>query len=145
MQRLDYYKASPAAMQAMMALEIAVERSGLEASLLYLVKLLASRINGCGFCVDLHSSDALAAGELPRRLHAVAGWRNEDCFTPREMAAFAWTEALARLSENGVADADYAAMAAEFSPSEQGALTLAISAALAWNRFGIGFRAAPTH
>jgi AhpD family alkylhydroperoxidase len=132
-------------MQAMMALEIAVERSGLEASLLYLVKLLASRINGCGFCVDLHSSDALAAGEQPRRLHAVAGWRNEDCFTPREIAAFTWTEALARLSGNGVADADYAVMAGEFSPSEQGALTLAISAALAWNRFGIGFRATPTH
>jgi len=126
-----------------MALEIAVERLGLETSLLYLVKLRASQINGCGFCVDLHSHDAMAAGESERRLHAVADWRGADCFTRREAAAFTWTEALAQLPASGVSDADYALMADAFTPSEQGALTLAINAALAWNRFGVGFRAAP--
>jgi AhpD family alkylhydroperoxidase len=144
-QRLDYYAASPAAMQALMGLEIAVERLGLETALLCLVKLRASQINGCGFCVDLHSSDALAAGELQRRLDAVAGWRESDCFTPREHAALAWTEALVRLPVSGAPDAGYAIFAAEFSPAEQASLTLAISLALAWNQVGVGFRNAPAH
>src|SRR6185295_12037413 len=108
MQRLDYYAASPAAMQAMMGLEIAVGRLGLEASLLCLLKLRASQINGCAFCVDLHSGDALAAGESPARLDAIAGWREADCFSARERAALAWTESLARLPATHVPDQDYA-------------------------------------
>lgn len=144
MQRLDYYAASPAAMQAMIGMEIAVERIGLDASLLYLVKLRCSQINGCAFCVDLHSGDALACGESSARLDAVAGWREADCFIDRERAALAWTESLALLPASQAPDNHYAVLAAEFSPCEQGALTLAISVALAWNHFGVGFRVAPT-
>ena len=143
MQRLDYHTASPAAMQAMMGMEIAVERLGLEASLLYLVKLRCSEINGCAFCVDLHSGDARACGESSSRLDALASWREADCFTGRERAALAWTESLARLPATHAPDRDYLALAGEFSPSERGALTLAISVALAWNYFGVGFRVAP--
>ncbi|HEY1149185.1 MAG TPA: carboxymuconolactone decarboxylase family protein [Pseudoduganella sp.] len=145
MQRLDYHAASPAAMQAMMGVEIAVERLGLEASLLYLVKLRCSQINGCAFCVDLHSGDALACGEASARLDAVAGWREADCFSARERAALAWTESLALLPASRAPDGDYVALAAEFSPCEQGALTLAISDAMAWTHFGVGFRTVPAH
>lgn len=144
MQRLDYYRASPEAMQAMMGLEIAVERLGLEPSLLSLVKLRVAQLNGCGFCADLHSGDALASGESPRRLDAVAGWREAECFTPRERAALTWAESLTCLSATHAPDEDYAAMACEFSPGDQAALTLVISLANAWNRFGVGFRTEPS-
>ena len=140
MQRLDYYAASPEAMKALMRLEIAVERLGLDASLLYLVKLRASQINGCGFCVDLHAKDAILAGESPRRLHALADWRDEPCFTDRERAALAWTESLTLLPTSAAPDAHYKALAANFSPTDQASLTLAISLALVWNLVGVGFR-----
>ena len=93
-QRLDFYKASPDALKALIALEVAVGKLGLEPALLDLVKLRASQINGCAFCVDLHASDLRKKGETERRLYAVPVWRETPFFTPRERAALGWTEAI---------------------------------------------------
>ena len=139
--RLDYGRTVPAAMRAMRTLEDVVEASELEPELMELVKLRASQINGCAYCVDMHTKDARALGEEERRLHLVAVWRDTDVFTPRERAALAWTEALTRLSETRNApDNVYEAVAALFDPAEQVALTLGIVAINGWNRLNVGFR-----
>jgi AhpD family alkylhydroperoxidase len=143
MERINYYTSSPEAMKAMMALENATASLGLEKSLLELVKLRASQINGCAFCVDMHANDARKAGESERRLMGVSVWRETPFFTPRERAALAWTEALTLLSQTHAPDEDYAAISREFTPAEQVNLTLAIATINAWNRFGVGFRAVP--
>jgi AhpD family alkylhydroperoxidase len=142
--RTDFYKASPDALKAMIALEGAVNKLGLENSLLDLVKLRASQINGCAFCVDLHSSDARKAGESERRLYAVAVWREAPFFTERERAALAWTEAVTLISQTHAPDADYAALQSQFSAAEQVNLTVAIATINSWNRLAIGFRKSPT-
>jgi len=141
--RANFYTASPDAMKAMMALETAVGKLGLEAPLLELVKLRASQINGCAFCVDTHTTDARKAGESERRLHGVSVWRETPFFTPRERAALAWTEALTQVSITHAPDDDYALLKASFSDKEQVDLTLAIATINAWNRFGVGFRKMP--
>lgn len=141
--RVNFYTASPDAIKAMMALETAVGKLGLEQPLLELVKLRASQINGCAFCVDMHTTDARKAGESERRLHGVSVWRETPFFTPRERAALAWTEALTQLSISHAPDADYALVQAHFSDKEQVDLTLAISTINAWNRFAVGFRKMP--
>jgi AhpD family alkylhydroperoxidase len=138
--RLDYQKTLPEASRAMAALEHVVSSSTLEAELRELVKLRASQINGCAFCVDMHTKDARAMGEDEQRLHLVAVWREAPSFTSRERAALAWTEALTLLSQTGAPDDVYAAMASEFDPTEQVALTLAIVAINGWNRLAVGFR-----
>ena len=138
--RLDYAHALPAATRAMIALEDVVKESELEPELMELVKLRASQINGCAYCVDMHTKDALAIGEEGRRLHLVAVWRDTDVFTPRERAALAWTEALTLLAESRAPDETYDAMAALFPPAEQVALTLGIVAINGWNRLNVGFR-----
>jgi AhpD family alkylhydroperoxidase len=143
MQRLDFAKASPAAYKALLGLENAVRDSGLEHSLVELVKLRASQINGCGFCVDMHTSDARKAGESERRLYAVAVWRETPFFSARERAALAWTEALTRLSLQPELGHDYAALKEQFSDKEMVDLTLAISAINSWNRMAIGFGLQP--
>ena len=141
MVRLDYGRTVPAAMRAMRTLEDVVEACELEPELMELVKLRASQINGCAYCVDMHTKDARALGEEERRLHLVAVWRDTDVFTPRERAALAWTEALPRLSETRNAPDDvYEAVAALFDPAEQVALTLGIVAINGWNRLNVGFR-----
>jgi len=139
-QRLDFYKASPDALKALIALEVAVGKLGLEPALLDLVKLRASQINGCAFCVDLHASDLRKKGETERRLHAVPVWRETPFFTPRERAALAWTEALTLVATQHAPDADYDALSAEFSERERVDLTLAIGVINSWNRLSIGFR-----
>ncbi|MFC5546895.1 carboxymuconolactone decarboxylase family protein [Massilia aerilata] len=143
MQRLDFAKASPAAYKALLGVENYVRESGLEHSLLELVKLRASQINGCGYCVDMHARDARAAGESERRLYAVAVWRETPFFSPRERAALAWTEALTRLSGQPALDADYAALKEHFSEREMVDLGLAISAINSWNRLAVGFGLQP--
>jgi AhpD family alkylhydroperoxidase len=143
MQRLDFGKASPSAYKALLGLENTVRDSGLEHGLLELVKLRASQINGCGYCVDMHASDARKAGETERRLHAVAVWRETPFFTPRERAALAWTEALTRLSQQPELERDYAALKEQFGDKEMVDLTLAIAAINSWNRMAIGFGAQP--
>lgn len=141
--RIDFYTASPNAMKAMLALEAAVSQLPLEQSLIELVKLRASQINGCAFCVDLHSQDALKHGETQRRLFAVSVWRESPCFTPRERAALAWTEALTRLSETHAPDGDYQLLTSQFSPAECVDLSVAISTINSWNRLAVGFRKLP--
>lgn len=141
--RLDFYKASPDAAKAMLALEGAVNKLGLDHTLLELVKLRASQINGCAYCVDLHSSDARKRGESERRLHAVAVWREAPFFTERERAALAWTEALTRISDTRAPDADYEWLSSQFDERERVNLTVAINAVNSWNRLAIGFRSVP--
>lgn len=142
--RLNYRDASPAAYNAMVALETAVRKAGLEPGLLELVKLRASQINGCAFCIDMHVSDAKKKGEDDRRLHLLPVWREvPDFFSARERAAMAWTESLTLISENHVPDDVYAQASQEFSETELTNLTLAVVAINGWNRFSISFRAAP--
>ncbi len=141
-QRLDMYKANPEAIKAMMALEGAIGKLGLEQGLMELVRLRASQINGCAFCVDMHSADARKHGETERRLYTLSVWRETTFFTPREQAALAWTEALTRVADTHAPQADYALVQAQFSEAEQVALTLAIGAINTWNRLSIGFQKA---
>lgn len=141
--RIDYYKASKEAVAAMIGLEKAVAAFGLEQGLLELVKLRASQINGCAYCVDLHTSDAKKAGETDRRLHAVVVWREAPFFTPRERAALAWTESLTLIASTHAADEDYAALREHFSDKEMVDLTVAIIAINGWNRIAVGFRKTP--
>lgn len=143
MQRLDFAKASPAAYEALLGVENHVRESGLEHSLLELVRLRASQINGCGFCVDMHTTDARQAGETERRLHAVAVWRETPFFSPRERAALAWTEALTRLSQQPALDGNFTALREHFSEREMVDLSLAISAINSWNRLAVGFGLQP--
>ena len=141
--RLDLYKTSPDAIKAMLAFSAATEKLGLEKSLLELVKLRASQINGCAFCVDMHSADARKNGETERRLYALPAWRETPFFTPRERAALDWTEAVTQISTRGAPDELYAALGAEFTPKEQMDLTLAIAMINCWNRLAISFHLAP--
>jgi AhpD family alkylhydroperoxidase len=138
--RLDYRAVLPEASRAMSGLEKVVESSTLEPKLLELVKQRASQINGCAYCLDMHTKDARAIGEDEQRLHLVAVWREAPFFAPRERAALAWTEALTLLPQTGAPDDVYLAMAREFDPAEQVALTLAIVAINGWNRLAVGFR-----
>ncbi|WP_029532818.1 carboxymuconolactone decarboxylase family protein [Pseudomonas asplenii] len=141
--RIDFYTASPDAMKAMMALEGAVNKLPLEKNLLELVKMRTSQINGCAFCLDMHSADARKAGETERRLYTLSAWREAPFFSARERAALAWTEALTRIAETHAPDEDYERLNAEFSPAEQVNLTLAINTINSWNRLAVGFRKMP--
>jgi AhpD family alkylhydroperoxidase len=142
-QRLNFYKASPDAAKALMALETVLPRLSIEPLLIDLVKLRASQINGCAYCVDMHTHDARKKGETERRLYAVAVWRETPFFTPRERAALAWTEALTRVADTHAPDADYAQMREAFNDQESVDLTLVIGAINVWNRFGVGYRLSP--
>ena len=141
--RLDYFAAAPDVMKAMLGLEKAVVTSGLEHSLIELVKTRASQINGCAYCIDMHTRDAIKAGETPARLFLLDAWREAPLYTDRERAALAWTEALTLISETHAPDADYAAVAEQFSEAETVKLTMLIAAINAWNRIAIGFRSVP--
>jgi AhpD family alkylhydroperoxidase len=138
-QRLDYRKASPAAYQAMLALQATVEKSGLEKSLLELIKIRASQINKCAYCLHMHTRDARKAGETEERIYLLDAWRESSLYSERERAALAWTEALTLLPQQGAPDEVFAAMTAQFSEAEVVNVTLAIGAINAWNRIGVGF------
>lgn len=138
--RIDCHAASPAAMKAMLALSAATNNLGLEHSLLELVKMRASQLNGCAFCLDMHARDARKAGESERRLHLLPAWRETELFSRREQAALAWTEALTLVTAGHASDADYEFARSQFSDAELVNLSLAITTINAWNRFGIGFR-----
>ncbi len=138
--RLDYRDELPEASKAMGELERVVEASTLDPKLRELIKLRASQINGCAYCVDMHTKDAHARGEEDQRLHLVAVWREAPVFSARERAALAWTEALTLLPETGAPDDVYEELARQFQPAEQVALTLAIVAINGWNRLAVGFR-----
>jgi AhpD family alkylhydroperoxidase len=141
--RLDYGSISPDAMKAMNGLERAVRASGIERSLLELIKLRASQLNGCAYCVDMHTKDARANGETEQRLYALTVWQETPFYTERERAALLWTENLTLISETHVPDAVFEEVRKQFSDKELVDLTLAVSLINAWNRFGISFRDVP--
>jgi AhpD family alkylhydroperoxidase len=141
--RIDFTKVDPNAAKAMFGLEQFVHNSGLDHKLVLLVKLRASYINGCSYCVDMHSKDARAAGESEQRLFAVPVWRETPFFNPRERAALAWTESVTQISQTGVPDEAFDAARAEFSEAELVALTMAIVAINGWNRLAVSFRTEP--
>ena len=143
MQRIDFTETDPNAFKAMLRLQACVNESGLEHSLLELVKMRASQINGCAYCIDMHSKDARAQGETEQRLYLLNAWREAQSFySDRERAALAWTEAVTRL-EGHVADSVYEAARAQFTEKELTNLTFAIVAINGWNRLSIAFRAPP--
>lgn len=142
-QRLNYANASPDGLKAMLGLQQHVEKSGLEHPLLELVKMRASQINGCAYCLDMHSKDARAAGETEQRLYLLDAWRESPFYSERERAALAWTEALTRIAGNEVADELYEEVRKQFSEKELVDLSLAIIAINGWNRLAIPFRSAP--
>ena len=139
--RLDYRKAAPDAFKAMLDLELAVHRGNLEKSLIELVKMRASQINGCGYCLDMHSKDARAAGETEQRLYVLPAWREAPFYSARERAALAWTEAVTQVASNDLPEALYQEVHQEFGDKGMVELTLAIIAINGWNRLAIGFRA----
>ncbi|MDB5619829.1 carboxymuconolactone decarboxylase family protein [Tardiphaga sp.] len=137
----DAFKMVPAGIKAMMALEASIGASGLAPDLLELIRLRASQINGCTFCIHMHVSAARAHGETEMRLHMLSSWRESSLYSDRERAALAWTEALTLLAATGAPDADYDLLKAEFSEAEQVNLTMAIGSINLWNRLQVGFRA----
>jgi AhpD family alkylhydroperoxidase len=143
--RLDPRKAAPEVYRAMLALESAVQATGLESHLLNLVKLRASQINGCAYCIDMHSKDLRAEGESEERLYLLEAWREAPFYSDRERAALAWTEAVTLIPAGHVPNDVYEEARAHFTEDELVKLTLAIVAINGWNRFGIAFRAPPGH
>ena len=142
--RLDPRKVSPAAYQAMLGLEAFVRKSWkLEPLLIELVKMRASQINGCAYCLDMHSKDARAAGETEQRLYTLNAWKETPFFTDRERAALAWTEAVTLVSEDHVPDAVYEEARRSFSEEELVNLTMAVVAINGWNRLMVAFRGMP--
>lgn len=142
-KRLDYETVSPESLKGMLELEKYVANSGLEKSLYELVKLRASQINGCAYCIDMHAKDARKAGETEQRLYALSAWRETPFFTERERVSLEWTEAMTLISENEISDALYESVTKQFSEKEHVALTMAIVAINGWNRLAIGFRKEP--
>jgi AhpD family alkylhydroperoxidase len=138
--RIDYQKVFPDALRAMLGLEKAVHASSLEPELLELVKMRASQLNGCAYCLDMHSKDARARGDTEQRLHVLSAWREAPFYSERERAALAWCEALTLLPQTGAPDDVYAELERAFEPEEIVALTLAIVAINGWNRFAVGLR-----
>ena len=141
--RVDYHQASPAAFEAMLALEHFVRNCGLEHPLMELIKTRASQINGCAYCIDMHTKDARAAGETEQRLYGLSAWRETPFYTDRERAALEWTEALTLISQNGIPDALYARVREQFDEKEMVDLSMAVITINAWNRLAIPFRTVP--
>jgi AhpD family alkylhydroperoxidase len=141
--RMNIPKAAPAAYKAMAALAQTVEQSGLEHSLLELVKMRASQINGCAYCLAMHSADARKAGETEARLYLLNAWRETPVYSERERAALAWTEALTLITEGHAPDAVYEEARRQFSDEELANLTMAIVTINGWNRIAISSRTVP--
>ena len=138
--RIDINRVPPQMLKAMFALGAQVEASGLEHPLLELVKMRASQINGCAFCIDMHTKDARAAGETEQRLYLLDAWRETSLYSERERAALAWTEAVTRVTDGHVPDDVYAEVSEHFDEQEIVALTLAIATINSWNRLNIALR-----
>ena len=141
--RISYGKVSPGAMRAMQGLEVYVHESGLEKTLLELVKIRASQINGCAYCLDMHTKDARAAGETEQRIYTLSAWRETPFFNDRERAALLWAETLTTLSQNDVPDEIFEEVHQHFSDEELVNLSMAIVAINGWNRLAVGFRSVP--
>jgi len=141
--RVNYAQVAPHTFKALLGLEKAMSESSLEKSLHELIKLRASQLNGCAYCVDMHASDAIKLGETPRRIFALSTWHETPFFTERERAALLWTETLTLLAEKGAPMEIYNEVAVQFNERELADLTFAIATINAWNRFGVGFAMQP--
>ncbi len=141
--RIEYNNVAPGAVKAMLGLEKYLAECGLEPSLRELVKLRASQINGCAYCIDMHSKDARARGESEQRLYLLDAWREAPFYTERERAALAWTEAVTLITDGHVSDDVYDEVRRQFTEAELVDLTLAVVAINGWNRLAISFRAVP--
>jgi AhpD family alkylhydroperoxidase len=139
-QRLDFYKANPAAVKALIGVEERIGKSALEKSLTELVRLRASQINGCAYCLDMHTKDARRAGETEQRIYALSAWRETPFFTERERAALDWTEALTRVADTHVPDDVFERVSKQFKEEELVALTFGVVVINAWNRLAISLR-----
>jgi AhpD family alkylhydroperoxidase len=142
-ERLNYAKAFPEGIHALRGMEKAIRESGLEPSLIELVKIRASQLNGCAYCLDMHTKDARALGETEQRIYTLNAWHETPFFTQRERAALAWTEAITNIQQGHASDAAYEEARAQFSEAEIVRLTLAIAQINTWNRIAIGFRVEP--
>jgi AhpD family alkylhydroperoxidase len=141
MRRIDYQGIAPKAVSTILEMQRYVDQCSLESPLLELAKLRASQINGCAYCVDMHSKDLRALGESEQRLYAVVVWREAPFFNDRERAALAWTEAVTLVSETGVPDDVYENARSQFNEKELVDLTMAVIAINGWNRLAVSFRA----
>lgn len=142
--RLNFYTVNPDVMKTLVALEQRIAKSGLDQTLVELVRLRASQINGCAFCLDMHFTDALKAGEQTRRLATLSAWRETPFFSDRERAALAWTEAVTLVADTHVPDAVWEGIRPHFTPEEIVDLTLLVTTINTWNRFAIAFRKMPS-
>ncbi len=141
--RMNFYQAAPETVNALMALENQIKSSGLEQSLIELVKTRASQINGCAYCINMHTQDARKHGETEQRLYLLDAWREAPVYTERERAALAWTDAVTRIAQTHAPDDLYAEVRAQFSEAETVNLTMLIATINAWNRLAISFRSVP--
>jgi AhpD family alkylhydroperoxidase len=139
--RMNFYQAAPETIKALSAVEARIAASGLEKSLIELVKTRASQINGCAFCINMHTQDARKLGETEQRLYMLSAWQESPLYTDRERAALAWTEAVTLIADTHAPDDLYEELRAHFSEPEMVNLTMLIGAINAWNRIAISFRA----
>ena len=142
--RMNFYQVAPETIKALTAVETQIQSSGLEQSLIELVRTRASQINGCAFCINMHTQDARKHGETERRLYLLNAWREAPVYTDRERAALVWTEAVTRISETHAPDDAYEELRKHFSEAEAVNLTILIGTINAWNRLAIAFRAVPS-
>jgi len=142
-QRIDVTKVSPAAYQAVAALQTYIDHSGLDAKLRDLIKIRVSQINGCAFCLAMHTRDARKTGETDERMHLLAAWREAPIYSARERAALAWVEAITLVTQGHVPDEVFEAVRKQFSEKEIVDLTAAAAAINTWNRIAIALRAPP--
>lgn len=141
--RINYYAKWPKAFEKFVELEAILKESSLESRLIHLIKLRASQLNGCTFCIDMHVKEAIIDGESHLKLHHVAGWKESNLFTEKERAAMMWTEALTNISVDNTRDEVYDAVRVHFDEKEIVELTVAISLINSWNRFAVSFRSVP--
>jgi len=139
--RLSIYNEAPEIVKAMLAVEKAIAAGPVETSLIKLVKIRASQINGCAYCIYMHVNEAIKAGETAMRIHMLSAWHESPLFSERERAALAWTESLTRVAETGAPDSDFALVRDQFDDQEIGYLTFMIGAINSWNRIQVGLRA----
>src|SRR5260370_15976153 len=139
-QRIDAYAAAPGAMKAVVGVETYIQHCGLERSLIELVKMRASQINGCAYCLDMHSKDARRNGETEQRLYLLDAWHESPLYSARERAALAWTDAVTRIADTHAPDAIYNEVREQFSPEDLVNLTTLIGLINLWNRLAISFR-----
>lgn len=139
--RMNIFETAPDAVKAMMTVEAAIEQSGFDHGLAELVRIRASQINGCAFCIYMHIKDAVKHGETDTRIHLLSAWRESPLFSDRERAALAWTEAVTLVSQTNAPDADYDLVKSQFNEKEIAYLTVLISAINFWNRVQVALRA----